>query len=477
MRLKISFSLLVLALEILLFSFGVQAAEYYVDPVNGSSAGNGSQASPWRTLDEVIEANLIESQNWDVFPYTESSKLEPRNPGAPVKAGDTIWLRSGYHGELSVSGYYNSAPIIIAAASGQQPRFGRILLRSSSNWHLRGLYISPSYAPTYSSSTLARIESHSYSGPLSDVTVEDCRLFSVENTSGWSADDWNEKAPNGFFASGTKVTLRNNYLKNVDFGISVTAAHSLVEGNTVENFAGDGMRGLGDYTIFQFNTVKNLYTVNSNHPDGFQSWSIGTDGQVGTGVVTGIVLRGNRFINYEDPNQPFRGTLQAIGCFDGMFRDWVVENNVIITDHWHGISLYGAVNCRVVNNTVIDPNSVRPGPPWIMVTSHKNGTPPSGSIVRNNLTTALNNYESGVVEDHNLIVSALGDHFVDAAEHDLRLLSTSSAIDAGSSLLAPDIDAAGTPRPQGSGVDIGAYEYKSGELDRPAAPKGLQIKP
>ena len=60
------------------------------------------------------------------------------------------------------------------------------------------------------------------------------------------------------------------------------------------------------------------------------------------GEVVGLVLRGNTIINYEDPDQPHRGTLQGIGCFDGMFVDWIIENNVIIVDHYHGITLSGA---------------------------------------------------------------------------------------------------------------------------------------
>jgi hypothetical protein len=62
---------------------------------------------------------------------------------------------------------------------------------------------------------------------------------------------------------------------------------------------------------------------------------------------------------------------------------WVVENNVVLTDHWHGISFYGARNLRIVNN------AVDPGPPWIMVTAHKGGTPSRDTLVRNNLTTDL----------------------------------------------------------------------------------------
>jgi len=231
------------------------------------------------------------------------------------------------------------------------------------------------------------------------------------------------------------------------------------------NFSADGLRGLGDNEIFQYNVVKNVYVgdpPDTNHDDGFQSWSGGSGGvAVGTAEVRGIVLRGNTIINYEDENQPFRTALQGIGCFDGTFVDWVVENNVVITDHWHGITLLGARGVRVVNNTVIDRNNVSPGPPWISVDNHKNGTAPSGCIVRNNLVTDLANAATGVTEDNNTVIvpGDFAQFFVNPGSFDLHLLQTAPAVNAGSSDLAPAIDHDGVPRPQGSAVDIGAYEW------------------
>jgi hypothetical protein len=243
----------------------------------------------------------------------------------------------------------------------------------------------------------------------------------------------------------------------------VGAVDSRIERNVVDSFAGDGLRGLGDNTVFEYNTVKNCYAVNANHDDGFQSWSTGPSG-VGSGVVKGIVLRGNVIINYEDENQPFRGTLQGIGAFDGMFEDWVVENNVIMVDHWHGITLLGAKNCRVVNNTVIDLNDIKPGPPWIRIAEHKNGTPPEGCLVRNNLVTDLNNAATGVTVDHNLELKDYAPFFVNAAGHDLHLLASAPAIDVGSAEQAPATDRDGVPRPQGKGFDLGAYEWHDPSL-------------
>jgi len=437
------------------------AADFYLDPERGDPANDGSAKRPWRSLQDVFDRGLVASRAWASLPYQKDSKLVPINPGAPIKAGDTIWLRSGDYGDLLIQSYYNADFITIAAARGHTPRFHSVLLRSSSHWVLKSLHVSLEFGTGKKPRTLIDLESHGWRGPVHDIVVEDCLLRSAEDTSCWSAEQWNMLSSNGIEADGARITIRHNHLKNVDSGISVSASHSLIEHNTVENFAGDGLRGLGNHCVFQHNVVKNCYDVNANHDDGFQSWSRGPGG-VGTGEVMGIVLRGNTIINYEDPEQPHRGTLQGIGCFDGMFVDWIIENNVVIVDHYHGITLGGARGCRIVNNTVIDPNDQRPGPAAVRVGRHKNGTPSSGCTVRNNLAASLHvSRGRGMTADHNLIVDDPMPVFVDAAGHDLRLRKGSPAVDAGSHHLAPEIDIVGTPRPQGDAVDLGAYEYRA----------------
>jgi len=449
-------------LGICLVPLSAQGRDFHVDPVNGSPAGDGSAGRPWRTIQEVFDAKLVESQEWDKLPYSPESKLVAKNAGAPVRAGDTILLRSGYHGDLLIERYYNPDPITLAAEEGHTPRLASLRVRSGSHWTIRGLSISAEFGATYQRRTLVHLESHSWRGPVQDIVVQRCEVASVANASAWTAADWDRLACNGFQVDGTRMTIRDNRLRNVDFGISVAASHSLIRGNLVENFAGDGLRGLGNYCIFEYNTVKNCYKVNANHDDGFQSWSTGPGG-VGKGEVVGLVLRGNTIINYEDPNQPYRGTLQGIGCFDGTFVDWIIENNVVITDHWHGITLLGARNCLVINNTVLDRNRTRPGPPWIRVANHKNGTPPVDCVVRNNLAAAFS-HAAAVRQDHNLTIQDPAVLFVDPDRFDLRLLPGAPAIDAGSSLDAPKLDRDRIPRPQGTGIDIGAYEWHAGEV-------------
>ncbi len=449
---------LLLCIGFCLVPLQAQAAEFYVDPVTGSPTGDGSATRPWRTIQEVFDAKLVESQQWDKLPYTAQSALVIKNPGAPVRAGDTILLRSGFHGDLLIDKYYNLGTIILAAEEGQTPRLSSLHIRSGSHWTIRGLTISAEFSQTYKTHTLVHLESHNWGGPVHDIVVEHCTLFSVADASAWTAQDWDRLSCNGFQVDGSRMTIRDNRLLNVNFGISVGASDSLITSNVVENFAGDGLRGLGDHCTFEYNTVKNCYKVNANHDDGFQSWSTGPGG-VGTGEVVGVVLRGNTIINYVDPNQPYRGTLQGIGCFDGTFVDWVIENNVIITDHWHGITLGGARNCLVINNTVLDQNNSRPGPPWICVDKHKNGTPPVNCVVRNNLATDFRNAATGVLEENNVTIHDPAALFVDPAHFDLHLQPGAAAIDAGSSVDAPKLDRDRIPRPQGNAIDLGAYEW------------------
>jgi len=112
----------------LLTATAAPAADFYVDPTNGSSGGDGSAASPWRTLQQVIESGLVETRQWESYPYAPGLGLVVENPGAPVKAGDTIWLRTGYHGEVVIHDAYNAAPITVAAQQGHRPRLARLEL-------------------------------------------------------------------------------------------------------------------------------------------------------------------------------------------------------------------------------------------------------------------------------------------------------------------------------------------------------------
>ncbi len=443
------------------------ANSFYIDPVAGSDGGDGSATAPWRSLQAVFDAGLVETRDWPSYPYDPGMQLVVVNPGAPVRAGDMLWLRNGYHGDLVIEHMYNAAPITIAAAAGQTPHLRSVRVQAAQNWILRGLSISPSYATANAQITMVAISDHSYFGPAWDIELADSDLFSVADASTWGAAEWVDLASSGIDIGADRISVHDNRLRNVRFGIGVGGADARVQRNLIDGFSADGLRGLGDRGLFEYNRVQNVKIgdpPDANHDDGFQSWSVGPGG-VGTGEVTGVVLRGNVFINSTDPNDPLRNSMQGIGCFDGFFVGWVVENNIVITDHWHGISFYGVRDSRIVNNTVIDMNDVSPGPPWIMVHAHKDGTPSANVVVRNNLATDYSLDGTNLVSDHNLefTMQNAGALFA-APPYDLHLLAGTAAVDSGSADLAPVVDIEGVPRPQGAGYDLGAYELRVDHL-------------
>ena len=160
---------------------------FYCDPAKGSLGGDGSSARPWRTIEEVRAARLIELR--------EAGGTSV-NPDAPVKPGATVFLRSGWHGILRVPKGYNDQFITICADAAHTPQVGRIEIGEGRKWLVKGLTVSPALAPV----PLARLPTRHMvvlgerGGEQSaELIVEDCFIYSVLDTAGWTAKDWVDK--------------------------------------------------------------------------------------------------------------------------------------------------------------------------------------------------------------------------------------------------------------------------------------------
>jgi hypothetical protein len=112
----------------------------------------------------------------------ERASLILTNEGAPVKAGDTLICRTGYYGSLRISRKLNTDYISIQAQKDNTPVFKNIRFTGTGYWHLKGLTITPYSAPKYENTTLISIEWHEWSGPSTYIRIEDCYLYSSENT-------------------------------------------------------------------------------------------------------------------------------------------------------------------------------------------------------------------------------------------------------------------------------------------------------
>lgn len=350
---KILITLLVFSVSAIVFAEG---KTYYADPVKGSMSNDGSEAKPWKTLEEIVKNGNIKQ----------------------LKPGDTLLLRSGKHGSVSLEGN-NSEVITIAADKDCKPQLSYFEITRGSKWTIKGLVISPSFGKPYDKNIVVLAES----GESSDLVLEDCFIYTTLDNKNWTKDNW-MKANSGIFMgrNGTRITLRNNYVLNTRFGIAMCSFDSLAEGNVVSDFSADGMRITRDGETAQYNVIKNGYVGGNdgdkNHDDGMQCFLF----NVGTGMVRNVTVRGNIIINREDPRQRFATSIQGIGFFDGPLVDFVVEGNAVLVDHWHGITLCDAQNCRISDNAVFTIwfDKMKP---WISLGEKQNLA--KGNTVMNNM--------------------------------------------------------------------------------------------
>ena len=357
---------------------------FYCDPATGSAQGDGSARRPWRTIEEVLSARLIQLCGKDG---------KPANPNAPVKPGDTILLRSGWQGVIRITAGYNDQFITIAAEKGQSPQVGFVEIGEGKKWLIKGLTVSPSLAPeplARPPRELVMLGERERGGEESEeLVVEDCFIYSVLDTKDWSAQDWVQKPASGIWLGrhGKRHVARNNYVLNTRFGINLCAPECVAEGNVVANFSADGMRATRDGQVLQYNVIKNNFVGardgDNNHDDGIQVFLF----NVGTGTVRNIVLRGNIIIARETDGLPFPNPLQGIGCFDGPLVGFTMEKNVVCVNHYHGVSVYDAQGCTVQDNVCFSRWGGR-AVPWVMLGQKKKQA--GGNTVRNNLAHSFN---------------------------------------------------------------------------------------
>lgn len=203
--------------------------------------------------------------------------------------------------------------------------------------------------------------------------------------------------------------------------------HVLVHHNEIFRTASEGIdlkRGLHDL-IAEYN---HLYDIDTRVRAAMNVM------EGATGDEYGYIIRGNRIHNVSGHHYVTDGT--GIRIFGGGVQ---VYNNVVYDTRAYGIRSEGDIGGdRVIyNNTVFNGGS-------------------RGDIVDDEGGADLRN-NIGSSAPHNIPSDA--GLFVNAAAEDFRLRETASAaIDQGLSLEAVPIDITGTPRPQGTGYDLGAYE-------------------
>ena len=420
------------ATTLVILSAGSLSAQttHYVAPIgaNTSGAPDGTAANPWSSVGEAISSGK-------------------------VFGGDTLLLKDGNHGSLHIYNRQFEPALTIRSENNRNAHFDWVrfyddtsgfVLDSVSVWPVHTL--PPNGAALYSQSS------------ASNIVVQNTIIRGAEDSQSfmdWTLARWNSLATSGINFKSSNSSVLGNVISGVQFGISTSGHDVIVDGNTVDGFGGDGLRGLGDRSVFRRNRVSNCFSINSNHDDGFQSWQ--TDGS-----VDDLTLDGNTFIEWTGPaDHPLRCMLQGIGLFDGWYENLTITNNIVAVTHWHGISVYGGHGVNISNNTVVNLSGNPADRPWILVHDHKNGEPTTGVTVANNLTMKLStSAASSPFTTHidNSIIFYPASSFKDVLNFDYTPTPESGFIDTANATYAPDTDVFGRLRPFGLGPDKGAIE-------------------
>ena len=376
-----------------------------------------------------------------------------------LSGGDRVFLMDGYHGPLKLTGQNFSSPVLFTPVPGQTAHVDLINLTKSSNLVFNGLKVWPtSSAPGKSPLVRTYMGTSNIAFTNLDVRGE----ATSGNYMSWPVSMWRANKRAGFQVDGDQISIVGNRLTGVQMGILTLGTNALVEKNIIDGFSGDGMRALGDNSIVRGNKVQNCVKIDANHDDGFQSFSRSASGKSGQGVVKNLTLEDNKIFEWaSSTNNPLRCKLQGIGMFDGMYDGVTIRNNVISVSAYHGISIAGALNTVITNNTVINARSNAANYPWIKINAHKNGTPPKNVLVANNLVTSMkvfNNANNNVVEVSNMVVKNPSAEFTSPATLDFTLKPTAKAANSANPKYAPPFDIMGVARPRGNAPDMGAYE-------------------
>ena len=283
------------------------------------------------------------------------------------------------------------------------------------------------------------------------------------------------------------IVIKNNYCtQNNYWGIFTGFTNDIILENNICSYS------VQQHGIYVSNSGDRP-TVRNNECYGNNGCGIQLNAdasQGGDGIITNAVINGN--ILYDNGT----GGGSAINL-DGV-QNSIIYNNLIYNNHATGIALFmidgaeGSKNNKVYNNTIINPAYAR----WAMLINSGS----TGDTLYNNIFINHHNFRGSIsvdassinnfFSDYNIIVDRLSiddgessmslanwqklgydlhsqiampedQLFINSVSGNFHLITGSQAINTGTSLVSNLVssDITGLSRPQGDGIDIGAYEY------------------
>jgi parallel beta-helix repeat protein len=389
----------------------------------GDDANDGSEASPWRTLQHAADQ---------------------------VQAGDTVVVRAGNY-----VGFYLDAdgtaanPIVFRGEPGAAITQRNAVTPDGINLEGADYVTIEGFTVNGMPRTGIRSVSNHH------VTIRNNQLDSNYRwgiLTGFSYD---------LLIEGNVATR-----SQVEHGIYVSNSgdRPIIRNNTIWGNHANGIHMNGDASLGGDGIISGaLVEGNVIYDNGRGGGSgINCDG------VQNSIIRNNLIYNTHASGI----SLYRIDGGGGASGNLVVNNTVIVAadGRWALNIQSGSTGNTVRNNILYSYHSFR-GSIDISADS-LTGFSSDYNMLMNRMTTdgattrqSLTQWQASTGQDQHSLVATPGEVFVSAT--DFHLPDGSPAIDVGTSQFAPDIDFEGTARPSGSGYDIGADEYEGSQPPPP----------
>ena len=424
------------------------AADYYVSK-SGSDSNPGTEAQPWKTIQKA--ANTL-------------------------AAGDTVYIKAGTYKER-----------VIPKNSGSSGKYITFTAYPGDTVSIDGSGIT---LPAYWGGLLD-ISNKSY------IKISGLRIMNAgpyDNNPGILVDHCSD------------ITIENNYTYNTtSSGIGVwDSSNIIIDNNEVEKACNDGEQECITVAITNNFEIKNNH-VHHNGPGTMGGEGIDAkDGSRNGKIYNNHLHHLNRLGIYVDAwdkhtenIEVFRNIVHDIYDNDGftlasesggLLENICIYNNIAYNCDICGLTIsrngesptHPMKNIKIINNTFYNNGDGGWGGGIAVDNPYIQNVVIRNNIVSRNMTFQMEVEPdvsmSNLTVDHNLIHGYRGyddeikgtDYvegnplFVNASSADFHLTEHSPAIDNGSPIDAPSDDYDGNTRPQGSGYDMGAYEYQTG---------------
>jgi parallel beta-helix repeat protein len=424
------------------------AADYYVSK-SGSDSNPGTEAQPWKTIQKA--ANTL-------------------------AAGDTVYIKAGTYKER-----------VIPKNSGSSGKYITFTAYPGDTVSIDGSGIT---LPAYWGGLLD-ISNKSY------IKISGLRIMNAgpyDNNPGILVDHCSD------------ITIENNYTYNTtSSGIGVwDCSNIIIDNNEVEKACNDGEQECITVAITNNFEIKNNH-VHHNGPGTMGGEGIDAkDGSRNGKIYNNHLHHLNRLGIYVDAwdkhtenIEVFRNIVHDIYDNDGftlasesggLLENICIYNNIAYNCDICGLTIsrngesptHPMKNIKIINNTFYNNGDGGWGGGIAVDNPYIQNVVIRNNIVSRNMTFQMEVEPdvsmSNLTVDHNLIHGYRGyddeikgtDYvegnplFVNASSADFHLTEHSPAIDNGSPIDAPSDDYDGNTRPQGSGYDMGAYEYQTG---------------